>query len=81
MYDNVTFITDVQGNSKWESIVDILQKESLQEGNDSIHPDKFNVRETQGKTILFPPFWTHRHQGAPVKIGTKYIATTWIVFA
>jgi hypothetical protein len=53
MYDNVTFITDVQGNSKWESIVDILQKESLQEGNDSIHPDKFNVRETQGKTILF----------------------------
>ena len=28
MYDNVTFITDVQGNSKWESIVDILQKET-----------------------------------------------------
>ena len=56
MYDNVTFITDVQGNSKWESIVDILQKESLQEGNDSIHPDKFNVRETQGKTILFLVF-------------------------
>tara|TARA_Y200000002_G_C22566857_1_gene614896 strand:+ start:211 stop:798 length:588 start_codon:yes stop_codon:yes gene_type:complete len=33
-----------------------------------------------GKLILFPPFWTHEHRGVTLKEGTKYIATTWIVF-
>ena len=34
-----------------------------------------------GKLILFPPFWTHKHRGAEVIFGKKYIATTWVVFA
>lgn len=34
-----------------------------------------------GKLILFPPFWTHKHRGAEVISGQKYIATTWVVFA
>ncbi|MFV2058744.1 MAG: 2OG-Fe(II) oxygenase [Thiohalomonadales bacterium] len=35
----------------------------------------------QGKMLLFPPFWTHEHRGVTLEQGTKYIATTWVVFA
>jgi len=34
-----------------------------------------------GKLVLFPPFWTHLHRGNTLKSGSKYIATTWVVFA
>jgi len=40
-----------------------------------------NIKPSTGKLILFPPFWTHKHRGAEVISGKKYIATTWIVFA
>lgn len=40
-----------------------------------------NVSPEQGKLILFPPFWTHEHRSRVLKKGTKYIATTWVVFA
>ena len=38
------------------------------------------INPERGKLILFPPFWTHEHRGVTLKEGTKYIATTWIVF-
>jgi hypothetical protein len=31
-----------------------------------------------GKAVMFPPFWTHMHEGQTVVGGTKYIATTWL---
>ena len=40
-----------------------------------------SIAPERGKLVLFPPFWTHEHQGAEVKQGVKYIATTWVVFA
>lgn len=40
-----------------------------------------SIRPTQGKLILFPPFWTHVHRGVTLRKGVKYIATTWICFA
>ena len=39
------------------------------------------VKPEAGKLVLFPPFWTHRHRGTPPASETKYIATTWVVFA
>ena len=39
------------------------------------------IKPEIGKLILFPPFWTHEHRGVTLEKGTKYIATTWIVFA
>ena len=38
------------------------------------------VKPEQGKLILFPPFWTHVHQGVTLRDGVKYIATTWVCF-
>lgn len=39
------------------------------------------IKPTEGKMLLFPPFWTHEHRGAELHQGVKYIATTWVVFA
>lgn len=39
------------------------------------------VTPEEGKLVLFPPFWTHEHRAVTVEKGTKYIATTWVVFA
>jgi hypothetical protein len=39
------------------------------------------IKPKAGKLLLFPPFWTHEHRGAPLHKGVKYIATTWVVFA
>jgi len=39
------------------------------------------VKPETGKLILFPPFWTHQHRGQTLKGDSKYIATTWVVFA
>jgi hypothetical protein len=40
-----------------------------------------SIRPSQGKLLLFPPFWTHIHRGVTLERGVKYIATTWICFA
>lgn len=40
-----------------------------------------SIRPSQGKLLLFPPFWTHIHRGVTLERGAKYIATTWICFA
>ena len=42
---------------------------------------KVRVQPEVGKLLLFPPFWTHLHQGDTVATGHKYIATTWVCFA
>jgi Rps23 Pro-64 3,4-dihydroxylase Tpa1-like proline 4-hydroxylase len=39
------------------------------------------VKPEAGKLVLFPPFWTHEHRAVTVDNETKYIATTWVVFA
>jgi len=39
------------------------------------------VKPTEGKMLLFPPFWTHEHRGVKLEKGVKYIATTWVIFA
>ena len=39
------------------------------------------VTPEEGKLVLFPPFWTHEHRAVTVEKRTKYIATTWVVFA
>lgn len=40
-----------------------------------------SITPRAGTLLLFPPFWTHRHRGATLRSGQKYIATTWVAFA
>jgi len=40
---------------------------------------KTKIKPTEGKTILFPPFWTHTHKGNTTK-EIKYIVTGWFSY-
>jgi len=33
---------------------------------------RISVKPQKGATLIFPPYWTHMHRGAPPKSGTKY---------
>lgn len=55
--------------------------EKNQGGSTEFFHQGVTVTPEAGKLILFPPFWTHKHRGAEVLSGKKYIATTWVVFA
>lgn len=52
-----------------------------QGGTTEFEYQQISVTPRTGKLLLFPPFWTHRHRGATLLSGHKYIATTWVVFA
>lgn len=64
-------------------LVAIWYLNSLQDsgGETEFEYQQVEVRPEAGKLLLFPPFWTHRHRGKPPLSETKYIATTWVVFA
>lgn len=49
-------------------------------GHTKFHNQKIKIKPQTGTAIVFPPFWTHMHEGMPVLEGTKYITTTWITF-
>lgn len=55
--------------------------EESQGGTTDFYHQNISITPEAGKLILFPPFWTHKHRGSEVLFKTKYIATTWIVFA
>lgn len=42
--------------------------------------NEFGIEATpkQGTLLVFPPFWTHIHEGVPPISNTKYVITTWI---
>jgi hypothetical protein len=51
-------------------------------GETEFEYQNIKIMPEAGKLILFPPFWTHKHRGKQLESGnSKYIATTWIVFA
>lgn len=38
---------------------------------------RISVRPLRGSVLIFPPYWTHMHRGAPPKSGVKYTAGTY----
>lgn len=38
------------------------------------------VKARKGKLILFPPYWTHEHEGVIPRSGDKYIVTGWLCY-
>ena len=52
-----------------------------QGGETEFEYQDLKITPEAGKLVLFPPFWTHRHRGKILQHGSKYIATTWVVFA
>ena len=50
-------------------------------GETEFRAQAVKIQPREGKLVLFPPFWTHLHRGKTLQSGSKYIATTWVVFA
>lgn len=50
-------------------------------GHTEFRYQKVAVAPRRGSMLLFPPYWTHVHRGAPVEKGTKYIVTSFLVHA
>ncbi len=38
------------------------------------------VDAVEGRMVIWPPYWTHFHQGVVSNTQTKYIATGWYSF-
>lgn len=51
----------------------------VEEGGETVFEFQgVSVKPKRGDLIIFPPFWTHRHEGVTPVSGTKYIITTFI---
>jgi len=49
------------------------------EGTTDFVFQQVRAQPVQGMMVLFPPFWTHLHRGAPVGAGQKYNITNYLV--
>ena len=60
-------------------LVFILYLSDVEEGgHTSIPRYNIKVKPKQGRLLIFPPFWTHPHQGEKVKKGTKYTIMSYL---
>ena len=51
----------------------------VEEGGETSIP-RYNIKckPKAGRLLMFPPYWTHPHQGEKVIKGTKYIMMTYL---
>ena len=60
-------------------LVFIMYLSDVEEGGEtSIPRHNIKCKPKAGRLLMFPPFWTHPHQGEQVKKGTKYIMMTYL---
>ena len=48
------------------------------EGGTHFHYQNYTAKPVKGKTLIWPPDWTHMHQGVISPTQEKYIMTGWI---
>lgn len=72
----------VQGTDTTARVLSTLLylNEDFKGGATRFHPPASGeVHPVTGRLLLFPPYWTHPHEGLPPKRGTKYVALGWFV--
>lgn len=68
-----------QGPSAKRFLVFIMYLSDVEEGGETSIPRyKIKCKPKAGKLLMFPPFWTHPHQGEKVIKGTKYQIMTYL---
>ena len=51
----------------------------VEEGGETNLPrQNIKSKPKAGRLLMFPPYWTHPHQGEKVIKGTKYILMTYL---
>ena len=68
-----------QGPSAKRFLVFIMYLSDVEEGGETSIP-RYNIKckPKAGRLLMFPPFWTHPHQGEKVIKGTKYQIMTYL---
>jgi len=67
------------GPSSKRFLVFILYLSDVEEGGETSIPRyKIKCKPKAGRLLMFPPFWTHPHQGEKVIKGTKYQIMTYL---
>tara|TARA_R100001244_G_C5114339_1_gene121924 strand:- start:91 stop:615 length:525 start_codon:yes stop_codon:yes gene_type:complete len=72
--------TGHQGSNNRVLVFSTFLNDIKKGGETEFFYQKEKVKAQEGKTILFPPFWTHTHKGNVAK-ETKYIITGWYTYA
>jgi predicted 2-oxoglutarate/Fe(II)-dependent dioxygenase YbiX len=73
---------DAIANTRWHTrqlTAMVYLNDDFEGGETQFHAPgpELVVQPEAGKVVLFPPFFTHPHEGRPVTSGTKYIALGW----
>jgi hypothetical protein len=51
----------------------------VEEGGHTNFPvQNMSIQPRRGRVVVFPPFWTHPHEGLPVTKGEKYLMSTYM---
>ncbi|MGA8262450.1 MAG: 2OG-Fe(II) oxygenase [Arenicellales bacterium] len=50
------------------------------DGGTHFSEQEFDCEARQGRLVMWPAYFTHMHRGIVSEIGTKYIATGWIIW-
>ena len=76
--DHVDVIRSTGPSSK-RFLVFIMYLSDVEEGGETSIP-RYNIKckPKAGRLLMFPPFWTHPHQGEKVIKGTKYQIMTYL---
>jgi hypothetical protein len=67
------------GATVYRKVAFIWYLNDVEEGGETVFEFQgVTVKPKKGTMIMFPPFWTHRHEGRTPLSGTKYIITTFV---
>ena len=79
VFKNHVDVLRSQGPSSKRFLVFIMYLSDVEEGGETSIP-RYNIKckPKAGRLLMFPPFWTHPHQGEKVIKGTKYQIMTYL---
>ena len=79
VFKNHVYLLRSQGPSSKRFLVFIMYLSDVEEGGETSIP-RYNIKckPKAGRLLMFPPFWTHPHQGEKVIKGTKYQIMTYL---
>ena len=79
VFKNHVDVLRSQGPSSKRFLVFIMYLSDVEEcGETSIPRYNIKCKPKAGRLLMFPPFWTHPHQGEKVIKGTKYQIMTYL---